>query len=90
MALHGALPLQVRIERGVIGLGAGRAKSPAHPAAHHREKLAGYRKIEAGDFPPTAPSREQRLRHLVLKAGIEFESRRVVFCQEAIAILRTR
>ena len=57
-------------------------------AAHHREKLATYRKIEAKDFPPAARSREQRLRHLVLKAGIEFESQRIAFCEEAIAILR--
>jgi DNA-binding PadR family transcriptional regulator len=57
-------------------------------AAHHRDKLATYRKIEAKDFPPTAQSREQRLRHLVLKAGIEFESQRIAFCEEAIAILR--
>jgi DNA-binding PadR family transcriptional regulator len=57
-------------------------------AAHHREKLAIYRKIEARDFPPGRLSREQRLRHLVLKAGIEFESQRIAFCEEAIAILR--
>ena len=59
-------------------------------AAHHREKLAGYRKIEARDFPLGEQSRTQRLRHLVLKAGIEFESQRAAFCEEAIAILRAR
>jgi DNA-binding PadR family transcriptional regulator len=58
-------------------------------AAHHREKLATYRKIEAKDFPPGSQPREQRLRHLVLKAGIEFESLRADFCEEAITILRT-
>ncbi len=57
-------------------------------AAHHREKLAAYRKIEAKDFPLGRQSREQRLRHLVLKAGIEYESQRAAFCEEAIAILR--
>jgi DNA-binding PadR family transcriptional regulator len=57
-------------------------------AAHHREKLATYRRIEAKDFPLGGQSREQRLRHLVLKAGIEFESQRIAFCEEAIAILR--
>jgi DNA-binding PadR family transcriptional regulator len=57
-------------------------------AAHHREKLATYRRIEAKDFPLGGQSREQRLRHLVLKAGIEFESQRIAFCEEAIAVLR--
>lgn len=58
-------------------------------AAHHREKLATCQKIEAKDFPPGSQPREQRLHHLVLKAGIEFESLRAAFCEEAIAILRT-
>jgi DNA-binding PadR family transcriptional regulator len=57
-------------------------------AAHHREKLGSYRKIEAKDFPPGSQSREQKLRHLVLKAGIEFESQRAAFCEEAIEILK--
>ena len=57
-------------------------------AAHHREKLATYRKIEAKDFPPGSQSREQKLRHLVLKAGIEFEKQRAAFCEEAVAILK--
>lgn len=59
-------------------------------AAHHREKLAAYQKIEARDFPPGAQTQTQRLHHLVLRAGIEFESQRAAFCEEAIAILRTR
>ena len=59
-------------------------------AAHHREKLAAYRKIEARDFPPGEQTRAQKLHRLVLKAGIEFESQRAAFCEEAIAILRTR
>jgi len=58
-------------------------------AAHHREKLAAYQKIETRDFPPGAQTQTQRLRHLVLKAGIEFESQRAAYCEEAIAILRT-
>jgi hypothetical protein len=59
-------------------------------AAHRRGKLAACRKIEARDFPPGEQTRTQRLRHLVLRAGIEFESQRAAFCEEAIAILRAR
>ena len=59
-------------------------------AAHHREKLTAYRKIEARDFPAAEQTLTQRLRHLVLRAGIEFESQRAAFCEEAIAILRAR
>lgn len=57
-------------------------------AARHRQKLALYQNIEARDFPPGPQKREQKLRHLVLKAGIDFEQCRVDFCENALALLR--
>jgi len=54
----------------------------------HREKLELYRRIEARDFAGAMPSREQRLRHLVLRTGIASELLWIDLCQSAIALLR--
>ncbi|OIJ94048.1 PadR family transcriptional regulator [Streptomyces monashensis] len=40
----------------------------------HRRQLAEYRKIEERDFPPDRDAPEDRLRHLVLRAGIDLET----------------
>ena len=56
-------------------------------AARHRDKLEAYLAIEARDFPIPPTTREQRLRYLVLKAGIDFERHRIAFCEDALAIL---
>jgi DNA-binding PadR family transcriptional regulator len=40
----------------------------------HRRQLAEYEEIERRDFPPGKDSPEDRLRHLVLRAGIDLES----------------
>ncbi|MET9110475.1 PadR family transcriptional regulator [Streptomyces zhihengii] len=41
----------------------------------HRAQLADYREIERRDFPPERRiSRQDRLRHVVLRGGIELES----------------
>ncbi|MEU8936380.1 PadR family transcriptional regulator [Streptomyces sp. NPDC048409] len=40
----------------------------------HREQLAEYEEIERRDFPPGKDAPEDRLRHLVLRAGIDLES----------------
>lgn len=57
-------------------------------AARHRQKRALYQDIEARDFPPGQQSREQKLRHLVLKVGIDFEQGRIDLCENAIKLLR--
>lgn len=57
-------------------------------AARHRDKLAAYLAIEARHYATAPTSREQRLQHLVLKAGIAFERQRVALCDEAAAILQ--
>lgn len=40
----------------------------------HRRQLAEYEEIEERDFPPGRDSAEDRLRHLVLRAGIDLET----------------
>ncbi|MFV3129494.1 PadR family transcriptional regulator [Niveispirillum sp. KHB5.9] len=64
------------------------ADALAKLAAHHRERLEIYRGIEAKGFTPPPDSRAQKLQHLVLKAGIEYERLRAAFCEEAIALMR--
>ncbi|MEU2353138.1 PadR family transcriptional regulator [Streptomyces misionensis] len=40
----------------------------------HRRQLAEYEEIERRDFPPERNAPEDRLRHLVLRAGIDLET----------------
>ncbi|MEU5716917.1 PadR family transcriptional regulator [Streptomyces sp. NPDC020403] len=40
----------------------------------HREQLAEYEEIERRDFPPERTADEDRLRHLVLRGGIDLET----------------
>lgn len=40
----------------------------------HERQLAEYREIERRDFPPGADSPQDRLQHLVLRAGIDLET----------------
>ena len=40
----------------------------------HRLQLAEYREIEQRDFPPGRHAPQDRLRHLVLRAGIDLET----------------
>lgn len=40
----------------------------------HERQLAKYREIEQRDFPPGKDGPEDRLRHLVLRAGIDLET----------------
>ncbi|MGW3115869.1 PadR family transcriptional regulator [Streptomyces sp. NPDC001107] len=40
----------------------------------HRLQLAEYREIEQRDFPPGKDTPQDRLRHLVLRAGIDLET----------------
>lgn len=40
----------------------------------HARQLAEYREIERRDFPPGKDGPEDRLRHLVLRAGIDLET----------------
>ncbi|MFJ4835433.1 PadR family transcriptional regulator [Streptomyces sp. NPDC088747] len=40
----------------------------------HQEQLAEYEEIEKRDFPPGTDTAQDRLRHLVLRAGIDLET----------------
>ncbi|WP_333772023.1 PadR family transcriptional regulator [Streptomyces sp. IBSBF 3136] len=40
----------------------------------HRRQLAEYEEIERRDFPPDRDAPQDRLRHLVLRAGIDLET----------------
>ncbi|MDB5420759.1 MAG: PadR family transcriptional regulator [Brevundimonas sp.] len=55
---------------------------------HHRQKLETYQAVEQRDFALKPSQRQQRLQHLVLKAGIEFERQRIGFCEEALVIIQ--
>ncbi|MEV6398532.1 PadR family transcriptional regulator [Streptomyces sp. NPDC051907] len=68
-----ALLLRLRAA-GVVG-SAGLAQELERHLAIHRRQLAQYEAIEAKDFPPDRQRTEQdRLRHVVLRGGIELET----------------
>ncbi|MFI2350477.1 PadR family transcriptional regulator [Streptomyces sp. NPDC019443] len=82
-------PLLLRLRAaGVVGSAGLEAELGRHLALHQRQ-LAQYEAIEARDFPPERQSTEQdRLRHLVLRSGIELETFWTKWLTEALAGLR--
>ncbi|GGW41596.1 PadR family transcriptional regulator [Streptomyces lucensis JCM 4490] len=57
----------------VVGTGGLEADLRRHLELHRRQ-LAKYQEIEDRDFPPDRDSPQDRLRHLVLRAGIDLET----------------
>ncbi|MGW2829657.1 PadR family transcriptional regulator [Streptomyces sp. NPDC001286] len=57
----------------VVGTEGIEADLRRHLALHQRQ-LAEYEEIEKRDFPPGRDSAQDRLRHLVLRAGIDLET----------------
>jgi DNA-binding PadR family transcriptional regulator len=57
----------------VVGTTGVEADLRRHLALHQRQ-LAEYEEIQERDFPPGKDSPEDRLRHLVLRAGIDLET----------------
>ncbi|KVE24551.1 PadR family transcriptional regulator [Burkholderia singularis] len=53
----------------------------------HRQKLALYREIEARDFAHDGQTKNRRLQHLVLQAGIMYERTQADLLQQALDIL---
>ncbi|GAB1331163.1 PadR family transcriptional regulator [Streptomyces sennicomposti] len=51
----------------------------------HERQLAQYREIEERDFPPGKDSSPDRLRHLVLRAGIDLETFWTQWLRDAVA-----
>lgn len=54
----------------------------------HQQRLAVYKAIEAKDFLGKEPTRERRLKHLILRAGVMVESMYIQFSTEALDILQ--
>jgi len=79
--------MMVRL-RAEAALGAcGLDKEVAKWMAAHQDKLDLYRRIEQQHFPGQPASREKRLQHLILKAGILQEELRLRIAREALEIL---
>lgn len=56
--------------------------------ARHADKLRAYRAIEARDFPAGGEStRQRRIHHLILKAGIQYEQGWIAWYDEAVKTL---
>ncbi|MFB7593700.1 PadR family transcriptional regulator [Streptomyces sp. NPDC056160] len=70
--LRDALLLRLRAA-AVVGTAGLEDDLRRHLALHARQ-LAEYREIEERDFPPGRDSSQDRLRHLVLRAGIDLET----------------
>ncbi|GAA2431501.1 PadR family transcriptional regulator [Streptomyces mauvecolor] len=80
-------PLLLRMRAAaVIGTGGLRAELERHLALH-RAQLATYHGIETKDFPPERDSEQDRLRHLVLRGGIELETFWIGWLTEALGTL---
>ncbi|MGM3307170.1 PadR family transcriptional regulator [Anabaena sp. WFMT] len=55
----------------------------------HIEKLSKYRQIEQEKFPnPETLTRKQKLRYLVLNAGIRYELEWIDWCDEALEVIK--
>ncbi|MFI9151631.1 PadR family transcriptional regulator [Streptomyces sp. NPDC053367] len=67
-------PLLLRLRAAAVVGTEGIEADLRHHLDLHREQLAQYEKIEKRDFPPGKDSPQDRLQHLVLRAGIELET----------------
>jgi DNA-binding PadR family transcriptional regulator len=84
-ALRDELMVRLRAE-AVVGP-TGLDKQIRRRIAQHEEKLALYRDIESRDFPQKPQDREGALRHLVLQAGIRYESYWLEVLAQALEVL---
>ncbi len=83
--LRDELMVRLRAEAAVGPTGL--EKEIARLQAMHQAKLDIYQRIERRDFIGKEPSRERRLQHLVLKAGILHEELSLAIAKEALEIL---
>ena len=70
--LRDAMLLRLRAS-AVVGTAGIEADLRRHLGLHERQ-LAEYEEIETRDFPPGKDTPQDRLRHLVLRAGIDLET----------------
>ncbi len=85
-ALRDALFVRLRAEATIGPLGLG--ETVRGRLAGHEAALAAYRLIEARDFgEERLITREARVQHLILQAGIDHERRSARWCREALDLL---
>ncbi|WP_251092040.1 PadR family transcriptional regulator [Streptomyces sp. Caat 7-52] len=67
-------PLLLRLRAAAVVGTAGLEADLRRHLELHRRQLTEYREIEQRDFPPDRDAPQDRLRHLVLRAGIDLET----------------
>ncbi|MDQ0792581.1 PadR family transcriptional regulator [Streptomyces sp. B1I3] len=67
-------PLLLRMRAAAVVGAPGLVAELRRHLALHQGQLAEYGEIERRDFPPERTAEEDRLRHLVLRAGIDLET----------------
>lgn len=78
-------PLLLKLRAAAVVGGAGLEEELRRHLALHRAQLAEYEAIERRDFPQAQDrAREDRLRHIVLRAGIELETFWATWLTEAL------
>ncbi|MFD5128467.1 PadR family transcriptional regulator [Streptomyces olindensis] len=78
-------PLLLRLRAAAVVGTAGLEGDLRRHLELHEMQLAEYREIERRDFPPGRDSAEDRLRHLVLRAGIDLETFWTQWLRHALA-----
>ncbi|WP_059011884.1 PadR family transcriptional regulator [Streptomyces specialis] len=81
-------PLLLRLRAAAVVGTEGIEDELSRHLAQHERQLAEYEAIEKRDFPPDRDMPEDRLRLLVLRAGIGFESGWIAWLTEALAEVR--
>lgn len=85
--LRDELMVRLRAEGAIGPTGDALAGHIRRWLAQHEATQALYDEIEQRDFQQQAPTREQRLQHLVLRAGQRFEAMWIELARETLAIL---
>ncbi|KUJ67702.1 PadR family transcriptional regulator [Streptomyces albus subsp. albus] len=81
-------PLLLRLRAAAVVGPRGLAAELDRHLELHRGQLAEYQDIEQRHFPPERSAQEDRLRHLVLRAGIGLETMRIEWLTQALDELR--
>ncbi|MGW1894369.1 PadR family transcriptional regulator [Streptomyces sp. NPDC002004] len=80
-------PLLLRLRASAVVGTAGIADDLRRHLDLHRRQLAEYEAIERRDFPPERTSAQDRIQHLVLRAGIDLETFWIHWLTHALAEL---
>ncbi|MFE9644531.1 PadR family transcriptional regulator [Streptomyces sp. NPDC006365] len=67
-------PLLLRLRAAAVVGTAGVEADLRHHLELHRRQLADYEEIQQRDFPPGRHTPQDRLQHLILRAGIDLET----------------